>query len=337
MQLLNNVSLKQYNTFGMDVKASFFATADHPGHLISLLSSNDFSGSPLLILGGGSNILFTKDYEGLVLKVNFKGVKHQASTSDHVLVSAGAGEKWDELVQYCVNQEWGGLENLSLIPGSVGAAPIQNIGAYGVELKDVFSHLDAIDLQTFEPRRFTISECGFGYRSSIFKQVLKGRYLITSVSFNLSSNPQLDLSYPALQHEIGKSGLQPSVKTVAESVIRIRRSKLPDPEEMGNAGSFFKNPVVRPDVFEGLKSGYPSMPFYDLDDGSYKIPAAWLIEQCGWKGRRFGDAGVHARQPLVLVNYGTATGLQIFELAEQIRESVLKRFGITLEAEVNIL
>jgi UDP-N-acetylmuramate dehydrogenase len=337
MEVINNVSLKPYNTFGMHVNAHFFASAEYPHQLAEILKLPDYMPLPKLLLGDGSNILFTRDFEGLVLKINFGGIKHEFLGEHKVLITAGAGEKWDALVQYCVNQNWGGRENLSLIPGSVGAAPIQNIGAYGVEQKDVFDHLEALDLETFEMRRFRAGECKFGYRDSVFKHAFKNRFLITSVGFMLSTRPEFNLSYPALKQEIQKSGAPLTLRLVADAVIRIRRSKLPDPVELGNAGSFFKNPVADAQFFESLKSKYPAIPSFKQADGSMKIPAAWLIEQCGWKGRRFGDAGVHASQALVLVNYGKASGAQILDLASQIRESVQKRYQIQLEPEVNIL
>jgi UDP-N-acetylmuramate dehydrogenase len=281
--------------------------------------------------------LFTKDFHGLVLKVNFKGVKHTLLDYHKVLVTAGAGETWDGFVQYCVQQGWGGLENLSLIPGLVGAAPIQNIGAYGVELKDVFSHLDVLDLQTFETRHYNLPDCEFGYRNSVFKNKFKNRFLITSVSFILALEHKVNLSYPALKAELEKSEEEPTINSVADAVIRIRRSKLPDPAELGNAGSFFKNPVVDNSAFETIKLEYPSIPAFFQEVKTVKIPAAWLIEQCGWKGKRFGDAGVHALQPLVMVNYGKATGNQILSLAKQIQNSVFEQFHIQLEPEVNII
>lgn len=337
MQILNNVSLKPFNTFGIDAKASFFVVPDHAQQIHDLFKNPKFNNLPKLILGGGSNILFQKDFEGLVLKINFQGLTHTFINSNQVIVTAGAGENWDGLVQFCVNNNWGGLENLSLIPGSVGAAPIQNIGAYGVELKDVFSHLDALDLQTFETRRFSHEDCNFAYRNSVFKNAMKNRFLITSVSFILNTKPLLNLSYPALLDEMNKSAVETSLRSVADAVIRIRRKKLPDPEYLGNAGSFFKNPVIDIAKFEQLKAEHPLIPSFFHHDGLIKIPAAWLIEQCGWKGKRFGDAGVHAHQPLVLVNYGRATGLEILELAWRIRDSVFNRFNILLEAEVNII
>lgn len=337
MQILNNVSLKPFNTFGIDAKASLFVVSDHPEQIHDLFKNPKFSNLPNLILGGGSNILFRKDFEGLVLKVNFKGITHKFINSNHMIVTAGAGENWDGLVQFCVNNNWGGLENLSLIPGSVGAAPIQNIGAYGVELKDVFSHLEAMDLKTFEIRQFSHEECDFDYRNSVFKNVLKNRFLITSVSFILNTKPRFNLSYPALLDEINKSGAKTTLRSVADAVMRIRRSKLPDPEQLGNAGSFFKNPVVDSAKFDTLKAEHPQIPSFFQKDGLIKIPAAWLIEQCGWKGKRFGDAGVHAYQPLVLLNYSQASGSEIIELAGRIRDSVFDRFNILLEAEVNII
>jgi UDP-N-acetylmuramate dehydrogenase len=335
--VLNNVSIKPYNTFGVDVKAKYFAVVEHPAQIQDLLNDIKFKHLTVLFLGGGSNILFTKDFDGLVLKVNIKGINHNFNGENDVTVNAGAGEDWSNLVEYCVNQGWGGLENLSLIPGTVGAAPIQNIGAYGVELKDVFSHLEALDQRTFELRRFALSDCNFAYRNSIFKSDLKGRFLITSVSFKLSAKPEPNLTYPALAGELKSNNEKITIRNIADAVIRIRRSKLPDPEVLGNAGSFFKNPVVEPEKFDFLKSANPTIPFFLQPDGSVKIPAAWLIEQGGWKGKRYGDAGVHENQPLVLVNYGQASGIQILELASRIKDDVFNRYQILLETEVNIL
>ena len=337
MEVLNNVSLKNYNTFGLDVKAAFFTLAENPAQLQEVLATDAYGGMPLLLLGGGSNILFTRDFNGLVVKVGFRGVKHEMHETGKVLVTAGAGENWDKLVQHCVEQGWGGLENLSLIPGTVGASPIQNIGAYGVEITDVFSHLSAIELKTYEERIFNHKDCRFAYRSSIFKNELRGKYLISYVSFLLSTNSEPNLSYAALRQEFEKSGEIPGIRSVADAVIRIRRSKLPDPDELGNAGSFFKNPEIDQKAFDHLLNHNPALPFHLQKNGRFKIPAAWLIEQCGWKGYRNGDAGVHKLQPLVLVNYGSASGIEILELAKRIMGSVSERFGITLEPEVNIL
>lgn len=337
MVVFNNVSIKPYNTFGINVNAKYFAVIDHPVQIQNILNSAEFNHLPVLMLGGGSNILFTKNFDGLVLKVNIKGISHNFNGENEVIVNAGAGEDWSNLVELCVNHGWGGLENLSLIPGTVGAAPIQNIGAYGVELKDVFSHLEALDLKSFEIRRFTLSDCNFGYRNSIFKSDLKDCFLITSVSLKLSEKPTPNLTYPALAGELKNIAEKITIRNIADAVTRIRRSKLPDPELLGNAGSYFKNPVVDPAKFEAIKSAYPAIPSFLQPDGLIKIPAAWLIEQGGWKGKRYGDAGVHEKQPLVLVNYGNASGLQILELATRIQENVFTRFQILLDTEVNVL
>lgn len=337
MKILKNVSLKRFNTFGIEANAAVLIELDKPAQVQEIITHEKFRHLPLLILGGGSNILLTKNFEGVVLKINFSGIAYEFLPDEKVMVTAGAGVVWDDLVQFCVNRDWGGLENLSLIPGSVGASPIQNIGAYGVEVKDTFSHLQALDLVTFETRRFASSDCRFGYRSSIFKQELKNRFLITSVSFLLSQKAELNLSYPALISELEKTNMPHNIGAVAEAVKRIRRSKLPDPDRVGNAGSFFKNPVVGCARLEALKSENPTVPFFLQQDGSYKIPAAWLIEQCGWKGKRFGDAGVHQFQPLVLVNFGKASGQEILDLARRIEESVWQHFEIQLENEVNIV
>lgn len=337
MKILQNVSLRRFNTFGIEAKAAFLAEADNVAQVQQIMTQTQLKNLSVLILGGGSNVLFTKDFDGLVLKINFPGIEYEFLPGDQVMVTAGAGVVWDELVQFCVNRSWGGLENLSLIPGSVGASPIQNIGAYGVEVKDTFNHLQALDLSTFETHRFSRTDCRFGYRSSIFKLELKNRYLITSVSFTLTQKPEPNLSYPALAGELEKHSKPFTINKVAEAVKCIRRSKLPDPEQLGNAGSFFKNPVVNPATYETIFANNQSVPSFAQPDGSYKIPAAWLIEQCGWKGKRFGDAGVHQLQPLVLVNSGKATGQQILDLARRIEESVWERFGIRLENEVNIV
>jgi UDP-N-acetylmuramate dehydrogenase len=337
MNLLRNVSLKKLNTFGIDARADFFTEISSVAELQEVVALNEYHSLPLLVLGGGSNILLTDDFRGLVLKINFKGIEEHFTNEESVLISVAAGESWSELVAYCVKKGYGGLENLSLIPGSVGAAPMQNIGAYGTELKDTFAELEAFDLHTGNMQRFLKPDCNFGYRYSIFKNELKNRFIITKVVFSLSLKPALTLSYPALQKEIADSHLPHDLKSVAAAVIRIRQRKLPDPETLGNAGSFFKNPVIAPDFFSQLKSRRPDMPYFADENGGFKIPAAWLIEQCGWKGFRQGDAGVHHLQPLVLVNHGTATGKQILQLATEIRASVYSLFGISLEQEVNVV
>jgi UDP-N-acetylmuramate dehydrogenase len=331
----HNVNLKPFNTFGMDVRALDFVEITAESEIPELLRLINRYEGPVLFLGGGSNILFTKDYEGLVVKITTKGIEIVDQDAEFVYVRSMAGENWDDFVQYCVRHNYGGVENLSLIPGNVGSSPIQNIGAYGVEIKDTFYMLDAVSLRTGEFREFLAEECAFGYRSSVFKYELKGQYLILSVTFRLRKRPLLNTSYGAIPAELEVMGETPSMKSVAQAVINIRRSKLPDPQKIGNAGSFFKNPVVNEMQFKELKARYPEMPAYPAENGS-KLAAGWLIEQCGWKGFREGDAGVHARQALVLVNYGKATGHDVYGLSIRIIESVKEKFNVVLEPEVNI-
>ena len=335
MAIQKNISLLPYNSFHINVNASEFISVGSIEELEKILSRP--GAEPPLILGGGSNILLTKDIQGTVLKIDLVGIEEVKEESTHIYVKAGAGEVWQEFVRYTMKRNWGGLENLSLIPGNVGAAPIQNIGAYGVELKDVFYELEAYDRKEKKVYAFGVNDCRFGYRDSIFKSTEKGRYIILNVTFLLSKNPVLKTSYGAIREELKKMGIHsPTIQDVSEAVIKIRRSKLPDPAEIGNAGSFFKNPVVDQSVFLSLSEKYPDMPAYPHEDKSVKLAAGWLIEQCGWKGYRKGDAGVHANQALVLVNYGKATGKEIFELSEKIAQSVHKKFGVTLEREVNV-
>ncbi len=292
---------------------------------------------PLFILGGGSNVLLTRNVDGMVLKIDISGIDEVKEDVTHVYVKAGAGENWHEFVQYTMKRNWGGLENLSWIPGNVGAAPIQTIGAYGVELKDVFYELEAYDRKEKKVFSFGVNDCQFDYRNSIFKSAAKGRYIILNVTFILNKIPVLNTSYGAIREELKKMGVQsPTIRDVSQAVIKIRRSKLPDPAEIGNAGSFFKNPVVDQAIFLSLSSKYAEMPAYPHEDKSVKLAAGWLIEQCGWKGYRKGDAGVHNKQALVLVNYGKATGKEIFELSEKIAATVQKKFGLLLEREVNV-
>jgi UDP-N-acetylmuramate dehydrogenase len=328
-----NVSLKPYNTFGIDVTAKWlgrFGSADE------LAEGADWaSARPLLILGGGSNILFRGEFEGVVLLNEVKGIEQVDEDDDYVYVRAGAGENWDGLVQYCIGRGWAGLENLSLIPGNVGAAPMQNIGAYGVEVRDVFWELEAWGIEERKMRTFTLSDCEFGYRESVFKRRLKGQYVILSVILRLRKQPIFHTSYGALREEL--AGQELSIRAIADAVIRIRRSKLPDPAEIGNAGSFFKNPTVPADIFERLKADFPGIVGYPTEGFDIKLAAGWLIEQCGWKGFRRGDAGVHARQALVLVNYGNATGEELYALSEEVLQSVTLKFGVVLEREVNIV
>lgn len=334
----SNVSLKPYNTFGIDVKTSKFAEADSVESLRNILLQTDISKTPLLVLGGGSNILLMADFPGLVILNQIKGIEIVSENDKTIIVKAGGGERWHQFVLWAVEHNLGGIENLSLIPGSVGAAPIQNIGAYGVELKDSFHSLEALNISTGALQNFTREECKFGYRNSVFKNEHKGKYIITFVMFELKKNPVFNTSYGAIQSELQKSGIKElSVKAISDAVIAIRRSKLPDPAEIGNAGSFFKNPEIEKSQFDVIKEKHPDIVHYPGADGKIKLAAGWMIEQCGWKGFRDGDAGCHAKQALVLVNYGKASGEQLYQLALKIRQSVQDKFGVTIEPEVNLI
>ena len=338
LQIHRNFSLRAFNTFNIDVLCSAFAQIPTIDALSAVLQHGELGAMPRLILGGGSNLLFTKDFDGLALKVAIEGIYTLRENDDFVWVKAGAGERWHNLVLHCVENRWGGIENLSLIPGCVGAAPIQNIGAYGAELKEVFDSLEAVNLASGKIEVFTNAQCRFGYRDSIFKNKLKDKYCIVSVTLCLHKHPLLNTQYGAIDHTLKEMGVaQPTLKTVSEAVCHIRRSKLPNPAVIGNAGSFFKNAEVDKEVFDVLHAHHPAMPHYRLTNGKVKIPAGWLIEQCGWKGKRNGQAGVHHRQALVLVNYGTATGDEILSLAHNIQASVKKQFGIALMPEVNVV
>jgi len=338
IKILENKQLKPYNTFGISAVAREFAEICNKDDAIELVKSGVLKGKLHLVLGGGSNILFTGNFDGIVINVLNKGIQLIEENDDYVLVEAAAGEVWHDLVMWTVAQGWGGLENLSLIPGCVGAGPVQNIGAYGVELKDCFHSLKAIDLETGMGIQFNKAECSFGYRDSIFKRELKGRILIHAVTFRLSKHPILKLGYGAIKQELEVMGVsKPTVAEVSDAVCRIRRSKLPDPSITGNAGSFFKNPVVSATTAKILQNQYPGMPLYPQPDETIKLAAGWLIEQCGLKGYREDDAGVHPKQALVLVNYGNASGFGIISLAGKIQNKVLEKFGVKLEMEVNIL
>lgn len=338
MNVQQQVSLKPYNTFGIDVKARFLAPVSGTDEIKMLLSEESFRDLDRLILGGGSNVLFTRNWDGLVLLNRIPGIRIKKEDGDRAWVEAGSGVVWHELVMWCINEGLGGIENLSLIPGSVGAGPMQNIGAYGVELKDTFDSLDAIDLETLELRTFNATECRFGYRESVFKHELRNRYFITSVTLKLTRKPMLNTSYGAIQQELERMGVvQPGLREVSDAVIHIRRSKLPDPAQLGNAGSFFKNPEIAADEFERIKGEWPNVVAYPTTAGKVKLAAGWLIEQCGWKGKVVGHTGSHKDQALVLVNYGDADGAEIYELALQIRDSVLKRFGVRIDPEVNVI
>jgi UDP-N-acetylmuramate dehydrogenase len=336
-----NISLRSYNTFGIHVFARRFAVFTAMDELEALLAEHS---NELLVLGGGSNILFTKNYDGLVLKNALKDIEKIAEDDTHVYVRAGAGENWHGFVLHCISNGWGGVENLSLIPGNVGASPMQNIGAYGVEIKDVFHQLEAFHIHDKQLVRFTAADCAFGYRESVFKRKLRNQFIITSVTFKLTKNPVYNTSYGAIEQQLEAMGVtQLSIKAISDAVIAIRSSKLPNPAEVGNAGSFFKNPTVSSDVFTQLKAQHPTIAGYALADGNVKLAAGWLIEHCGpqegvsWKGYRSGDAGCHAKQALVLVNYGHATGNEVYQLSEAILQSVDKKFGVLLEREVNIV
>ncbi len=337
MQLQQNVSLKPYNTFGIDAFAKYFAAFSSASELKEALASIDHQ-LPVFILGGGSNILFTKNIDGIVLKNELPGIQLLSEDEEYYYVQAAAGENWHQLVMYCVAHNYAGLENLSLIPGSVGASPIQNIGAYGVELKDVFYRLEAYDLREKTIAVFNKEECGFGYRESVFKHQYKGRFVILNVTFQLRKQPVFHTEYGAIQQELEKMKVsQLSIAAISQAVINIRRSKLPDPNSIGNAGSFFKNPTVSNELFAELKKAHPGIVGFPAEDGKTKLAAGWLIEQCGWKGYRRGDAGCYDKQALVLVNYGSASGAEIYHLSQQIIDSVTEKFGVQLEREVNLL
>jgi len=336
MQIHEAFSLLPYNTFRIDIKARYFSTFTNTDELDELTTHH--SQLTRFILGGGSNILFTKDYDGLVLKNEIKEIAIQHEDAEHIYVKAGAGENWHQFVLHCIHHNWAGVENLSLIPGNIGASPIQNIGAYGVELENVFLSLEAYHLQEKKVHTFTVADCEFGYRDSVFKNRYKDQFAILSVTFRLRKKPIYHVSYGAITEELEKMGVKEfSIKAVSQAVINIRSSKLPDPEKIPNSGSFFKNPEVSATKYEELKIKSPGIVAYPLTKGTVKLAAGWMIEQCGWKGYRKGDAGCHAKQALVLVNYGNATGKEIYDLSEEILQSVNEKFGVILEREVNVI
>ena len=336
MQIDQNISLKQYNTFAIDAKAKLFSSFRNQDELGELLLVKPKR--PVLILGGGSNVLFTHDVDSLVLKNEVKGIDLIKEDANHVYVRAGAGENWHRFVEYTLQRNWAGLENLSLIPGNVGASPMQNIGAYGVEIREVFEELEAFHKKSRKIRIFSVNDCEFGYRDSVFKHKYKDEYVILNVTYRLNKKPHFNTSYGAIEQELQRMGVQKlSIQAISQAVINIRTSKLPDPSEIGNAGSFFKNPEIPGRQFKKLQSSFPGIVGYALPNGNTKVAGGWLIEQCGWKGVRRGDAGCHARQALVLVNYGNATGKEVFRLSEEILQSVKHTFGILLEREVNII
>ncbi|SFJ09742.1 UDP-N-acetylmuramate dehydrogenase [Myroides guanonis] len=336
MKIQPNHSLKELNTFGIDVRAKNYVEAKSLTDLIQLCKAN--TADQLFFLGGGSNMLLTKDIENTVVKIDLKGIEITKEDEDHVWIEVQAGENWHEFVLWSVQNNYGGLENLSLIPGNVGTTPIQNIGAYGVELKDVMTSCNTLEIKSQKEQIFTNEECKFGYRESVFKNEFKNQYIITAVTFKLSKrNHQLKTSYGAIQEELDQEGIkQPTIQDISKAVIKIRNTKLPNPKEIGNSGSFFKNPIVSKTQFQTIQTSYPNIPFYQVDENHFKVPAGWLIEKAGFKGVRYGDAGVHEKQALVLVNYGKATGIEIVRLAETIQKNIFELFQINIEAEVNI-
>ena len=334
--LYENISLKKYNTFGLSIKADRLVSFKLEENAVRFFRQNREFLEKALVLGGGSNLLFIEDFHGTIIHPSMDEINLEEKKSDYVRISSGAGVPWDKFVEATVNYGFGGLENLSLIPGLVGGAPVQNIGAYGAEVKDTIEKVRAISLADGEIREFNNQDCRFSYRDSIFKQELKGKYLITKVYFRLSTKPRLSLEYGTLMEEISKLGSN-SVSNVRKAVISIRQSKLPDPALMGNAGSFFKNPFVDEKSVETLKVKYPRLPVFREQSGAIKLAAGWLIEQCGWKGKRIGDAGVHEKQALVIVNHGSATGKELYLLSEEIRKSVFEKFGISLVREVEVV
>jgi UDP-N-acetylmuramate dehydrogenase len=336
MIIQENISLLPYNTFRINVLAKQFASFKNADELSEVLASEKDHHN--LILGGGSNILFTKNYDGLVLKNDIPGIETVREDADHVYVKVGAGENWHKFVMHCIESDFAGVENLSLIPGNVGASPMQNIGAYGVEIKEVFHDLEAMHLKENTVHTFSLHDCDFGYRDSIFKRSHKNQFAILNVTFRLNKTPKFNTSYGAIEQELNRMGVQDlSIRAISQAVINIRSSKLPDPAVIGNAGSFFKNSTVPLSVFETIKKEHPSIVGYKVGDDEIKLAAGWLIEQCGWKGVRRGDAGCHAKQALVLVNYGNASGKEIYDLSEEILKSVQQKFNVLLEREVNII
>ena len=335
MKIKNNISLKPYNTFGIEVNAAKFLEINNSEELKNILSIIQ---DDILILGGGSNVLFTRDFEGLVIKNNIKGIEVLNDNDDEIILKVGGGENWHEFVLYCIENGFAGVENLSLIPGSVGASPMQNIGAYVVEVKDLIVEVEAFDLKNFSIQNFSNQSCEFEYRGSIFKTKQKGNYFITAVTFKLSKSCKLNTSYGAIENELERMNIHnPTIKDVSNAVINIRKSKLPDPAEIGNSGSFCKNPIVSEEFKNEVQKKYPDAPNYPQNNGTYKLAAGWLIEKCGWKGKRIGNYGVHKNQALVLVNYEGANGSDIFDLAEKSIQSVNQVFGILLEREVNLI
>ena len=337
MQILENFSLKKFNTFGIEAKTKQFVAVKNVQELTSVLST--FKNDKKFILGGGSNMLLTKNIDALVIHIDIKGKKIIKENEDFSWISCNAGENWHEFVLWTINQNFGGLENMSLIPGNVGTTPVQNIGAYGTEIKDTMVSCEAINIENQQIKIFSNAACNFGYRESIFKNEVKDQFIITSVVFKLTKrNHKINTSYGDIAAELSKNNIKvPTLLSVSSAVIAIRKSKLPDPKELGNSGSFFKNPIILKSDFESIHKKFPEMRFFEVSETEVKIPAGWLIEQAGLKGKRFGSAGIHANQALVLVNYGGATGHEIFEVSQIVQATVFEKFGISIEAEVNII
>lgn len=335
MNIQENISLKTYNTFGIDVVAKRFVEINHLYDLQQLIKTE----KDIFLISGGSNMLLTHDIDKLVVHINIKGISIDKENKNFVYLTVNAGENWHDFVLWCVDDNYGGLENLSLIPGNVGTCPIQNIGAYGVEVKDTITKVEAVEIETGKLTTFSNEDCKFGYRNSIFKNDVKGKYVLTAVSFRLTkNNHNLNTSYGAIESELASKNINnPSLKDISDAVIAIRQSKLPDPKEIGNSGSFFKNPVIQKNQFLKLKENYPNIPSYIISDDEVKVPAGWLIEKAGFKGKRFGNYGVHEKQALVLVNYGDASGNEIYKLAQKIQQTIKTNFNIDLEIEVNVI
>ena len=338
MNIIANYPLLKLNTFGVDVKAKYFVSINTVNELIELTKTKVFKDLQLLILGGGSNILFTKDFDGLVILNSIKGKEIIDQTQESIFLKIGAGENWHELVMYTVDNKWGGIENLSLIPGNTGTAPMQNIGAYGVEIKETFVELEALEISSGKIVKFNNSDCEFGYRESVFKNKMKNQYIILNITLELKKNPVLNINYGDVKAILESQNINnPSIKDVSDAIISIRQSKLPDPKIIGNSGSFFKNPIVSLNQLELIKKKYPNVVNYKINENEFKIAAGWMIERAGWKGKKFNNYGVHEKQALVLVNYGLANGMEIFNLSEEIILDIKDKFGIKLEREVNII
>ena len=337
MTIIPNFSLKKYNTFGIEAKAKQFVSVHSVDDLKTILEENPTEKK--FILGGGSNMLLTQDIDALVIHIDLKGKKIIKEDADFVWIESQAGDNWHEFVLWTINQDFGGLENMSLIPGNVGTTPVQNIGAYGTEIKDTFVSCEAMNISTQEMKTFTNNECHFGYRESIFKHEAKDQFIITSVVFKLTKKKhKINISYGDIKLELANKKIEtPGLIDVSNAVIAIRQSKLPDPKELGNSGSFFKNPIVLKSEFEPIHKKFPEMKFYEISETEVKVPAGWLIEQAGFKGKRFGDAGIHKNQALVLVNYGNATGQEILNVSKDVQKTVFEMFGIHIEAEVNVI